>query len=148
MRHDTHTSIAPVLTLFALLAPPLPIFPAGQTLKVLKQELLALVNPESFRVARFLIEDLHCSVRKDGYIKWGSTHAGKPPEITVFGAPPAGSGAFRAELGATAPDRRNTGHVRRRAILWAPPRRADLHSQSGFYLHTRYVQIRICCVGW
>ena len=58
--------------------------------------------------------------------KWGLTHAGKTFEITVIGAPPAGSGAFRAELGATAPDRRNTGHIRPRPISGAPARREDL----------------------
>ena len=84
--------------------------------------------------------------------KWGLTHAGshgsaiipvsqgficeiennkqkqKHLELTVFWGGSAGSGAFRAGLGPAAPDRRNTGHIRRRAGSGAPPRRADLQT--------------------
>ena len=44
--------------------------------------------------------------------KMGLSNAGKIPALTGFGAPIAGLGAFWAGSGPTAPDRRNTGHIR------------------------------------
>lgn len=62
--------------------------------------------------------------------KWGLTHAGKTFEITVFGAACAGLGAFRAGLGAVAPECCSPAPARRRAASGTPPRRADRHTRA------------------